>query len=496
MRRRRTHFTMQSALSRHISRPGCPLSDYELIHPPADRDKQRSVLRSTLLLALAFLVGPPGAYIALSAPEVSYTAEGRLWIEGASRQGSNVVTPIRGAGPPEPNAWIELLRSYQVLEAVVVDHNLYLRSPEEHARAFATFSVADQFLPGAYRLRVGAAGEDFVLVTGEGALVQQGSFGTPIGKNVGFAWEPMRGSFAPGATVEFSILSVRDAARDLSARLTTIMDREGDFLSLRLIGPDRQATVDVLNSLMEQYVGIAAELKISKLNEVVAILEEQLHTTVVELARAKQELEEFLDFTMTLPLAAGLTIAPGLEMRRNSVFGSFFDQKVQIEQIRRDRVRLQVALDGFAAGPVRTEVLEVIQAAATSSELRRILDELMDARSELRALRDLYADDYPPIQDLLVQLLTIETRAIPRVVQGIINELSTRENEMQGYVGRAAAELAEIPLRTIEEGRLRRRVATTKALYDDVRGRLETDRLAAASSIPDVRILDRASVTQ
>ena len=470
------------------------MSDYELIDPPASPDKQRSVLRYTVLLALAFLVAAPGAYIAWNTPEASYTAEGRVWIEGASRQGSHVVTAIRGARPQEPNAWIELLRSYQVLEAVVVEHKLYVRSTEEHAPAFASFTVADQFLPGAYRLRVGAAGEGFVLVTGEGALVQQGPFGTPIGQNVGFLWTPMRGSFAPGTTVEFSVLSVRDAARDLSAGLMTIMDREGDFLSLRLIGPDRQATVDVLNSLMEQYVGIAAELKRSELNETVAILEEQLHTMEGELARAEQELEEFRVTATRLPSDRSMPIAAGLEITRDPVFGAFFQNKVEVEQLRHDRSRLEAALRGFANGPVRIEALEVIPAAAGSPELRRILHELAEARSELRALRHRYADDYPPIQDLLGRLLTIETRAIPRVVQGIINELLTRENEMQGYVDPAAPELAEIPPRTIEEGRLRRRVASTAALYNDVRGRVETARLAAASSIPDIRILDRASV--
>ena len=65
---------------------------------------------------------------------------------------------------------------------------------------------------------------------------------------------------------------------------------------------------------------------------------------------------------------------------------------------------------------------------------------------------------------------------------------------MQGLVDSASAELAAIPPRTIEEGRLTRRVAITENLYNDLRSRVETARLAAASSIPDVRILDRAAV--
>ena len=43
---------------------------------------------------------------------------------------------------------------------------------------------------------------------------------------------------------------------------------------------------------------------------------------------------------------------------------------------------------------------------------------------------------------------------------------------------------------------MRRRVATTETLYTEIRGRVETARLAAASSIPDVRILDLATEPQ
>src|SRR5690606_24009743 len=60
----------------------------------------------------------------------------------------------------------------------------------------------------------------------------------------------------------------------------------------------------------------------------------------------------------------------------------------------------------------------------------------------------------------------------------------------------ASAELAEIPPRTIEEGRRERRVQITGNLYNELRSRVETARLAAASSIPDVRILDRATIPQ
>lgn len=466
---------------------------------PSGLDLRRyglAVLRYKWLLLLSLLVGLAGAYAIWTIVPVNYTAEGNLWIEvdNPNARAAGDVTPIRAAGLLQSNAWIELLRSYSVLDSVVISQGLYVVPPTQYAPAFRSFGLAAQFVPGMYELRVGAAGEDFVLVTSAGQLVQQAAFGVPIGENVGFRWQPARGSFPPGVTVKFLVLSPRDAARLLSDKLVTSMDRSGNFLSLTLNGPDPQRLASTLNAVMARHVAIARELKRSKLDETLIILEEQLQTMERELARAEQDLEEFRIQTISLPSDRSMAITPGLLETRDPVIEEFFRNRVEVEALRRDRSRLQAALASFSDGGVRIEALEVIPSAAGSSELRRILDELVEARSELRALQDRYADDYPPIQDLLVQIGTIESRAIPQVVQGIVDELGVREQEIQSYVDQGAAELAEIPPRTIEEGRLRRRVTSTENLYNEIRGRVETARLAAASSIPDVRILDEAAV--
>ena len=101
-------------------------------------------------------------------------------------------------------------------------------------------------------------------------------------------------------------------------------------------------------------------------------------------------------------------------------------------------------------------------------------------------LRDRYSDDYPPVRDQLTRIHTIETEAVPRVVAGILAELRAKEQELQGRVDSASTELAAIPPRTIEEARLRRQVDIQEKLYNELRQRVETARLASASSIPDI----------
>lgn len=452
-----------------------------------------ALLRYKWLLALAVIVGTVGAYVAWTRTEVSYTARGNLWIEVESRDAGDM-GPIRTGSLLAANAWIELLRSGQVLDTVALRERLFLDYPREYAPAFERFDLADQYAPGTYRLEVGSTGDDFVLTTTEGAFVQQGRFGVPIGEQVGFRWTPPRGAFPPEASVTFSVLTARDAAQALSGRLQTSMDRSGTFLELTLSGPEPAKIASILNTLMERHVAVAADLKSRKLEETLLILEEQLDAVDDSLARAEQALEEFRVRTISLPSDQSLPIAPGLDITTDPVFAQFFTDRVALDQLRRDRERLESIVQDLGEGPVPIGALEIVPAAASSSELRRVLDELVDARSELRVLREEYTDDYPPIQDLLSRIRTLEEEAIPNVIDEIISQLRGQEARLDATVDATAAQLEEIPPRTIEEGRLERRVASVEDLYNNLRGRVEAARLARASSIPDVSILDDAAV--
>ena len=104
---------------------------YEPVHdgppPSAAFDLRRAlyaVLRYKWLLVSALLIGTAGAYYAWTSTPVTYTAEGNLWIESSGRDDRGDVTPIAAGELLDGNAWIELLRSYQVLDTVVMREKL------------------------------------------------------------------------------------------------------------------------------------------------------------------------------------------------------------------------------------------------------------------------------------------------------------------------------------------------------------------------------------
>ncbi len=479
---------------------------YEAYYPPMEGDEPgvdirryfTALLRYKWLLVAASLVGLGGAYLVWTKTTVLYRAEGTLIVEQDTRRSTTGdVSPIRASSLLESNQWIELIRSYQVLDSVAMRERLFIEAPAEFDPAFELFEVDSAgYRSGDFELAVGESGDDYVLTTSEGQLVQQGSFGVPIGENVGFVWNPSRGTFEAGTVVPFSVLTPRDAAIRIDSQLGTSMDLAGTFLTVTMTGPDPARVAAIVNAVMARHIEVAHDLKTIRLRETLTILREQLQIVSDSLVQAENDLESFRIATISQPTDQTMPIAPGLDITRDPVFGNYFDMRVQVEGVRRDRLRLEAVASRFGSGEVRIEALEMIPTAAESTELRQILGELVDARSDLRALQNRYTDDYGPIQDKMAQIASIEGEHIPNVVNGLLGALSNREAEMNSYVSEAAAELREIPPRTIEEGRLERRVLSTTNLYNDLRGRVEAAQLAARSSIPDVRPLDLATEPQ
>lgn len=421
-----------------------------------------------------------------------YQAQATLWIETGDPQ-SDRTGPIRPQELLESSSWIELLRSAMVMEPVVRDLKLFLRPAEAADTALlAGLQFQEQFAPGEYRIRTAPSDQSYMLETESGSIVDQGVFGDSVGTKIGLRWAPDLARFPGDRPVEFTLRSPRDVAIDLANRLDAEMDRNGNFLRLTLDGENPPRIAATLNEVTDQYVSVAADLKRARLDELVDILEQQVDYAAERLRQAEIALEDFRVKTVTLPSDRSTPVAPGLEITRDPVFGNFFDMRVELERIRRQEDLIRRAVDPDSSVPLET--LRTVEAVQNSAEMVSTLDELTEKRSELRALRYRYTDQHPPVRKLLDEIDALETQTIPALARTILAELNAREQQLQQRIASASEELEDIPPRTIEEARLNRSVESADNLYSTLLRRYEEARLSAASSIPDVRILDRAIV--
>ncbi|HLL45769.1 MAG TPA: Wzz/FepE/Etk N-terminal domain-containing protein, partial [Longimicrobiaceae bacterium] len=442
-----------------------------------------------MVLGVVALGTALGAY-ATRFVKPEYKVSSTIWIqsEGEGRAASG---PIRSSELLQASAWVELLRSYTVLDYVVREERLYLKPASAgDSTALAGLTLRERFRPGAYKLAVDESGKRFRLTTGDGVTVQEGAVGQPVGADVGFNWVPDRRFLGAGKTVQFTVVTPRDAAGELNRQLRSDMtDNKGNFLRLEMTGTDPKKLASVMNTLTARYISVAADLKKAKLTELANILEDQLAYAAGNLQSEESSYQGFRVQAITQPSDRGVPSAPGVQLVQDPVFQNFFQLKLEKEQIRRDREALARVSSG---GSLQLNSLEAIPSVQKSSTITSTLRELTEKEAELRALRSKYTDLYDPVRRLQSDVDSLKGRTIPTLVGGLGSELSTREAAIDGLIGNASSQIAAIPPRAIEEARRERRVAIAENLYKNLQQRYEEARLAAVTSIADVRILDEA----
>lgn len=457
-----------------------------------------ALLRHKWLIMLGLGLGLVAGVLAERTLEPTYSVQSTIWIESSNRGTDGDAVPIRPSQLLSSSGWVDLMRSFAVLDPVVEELRLYVEPADpETSHLFADFAVTERVESGRYELVVPESGVELVLRTADGVELERVSRGGAVGESQGFRWIPPEGSLSPGTELAFTVMRPRDAARQIAQDLSVTIDRETTFLTVELSGKDPERITNVVNEMVAQYAQVAEQLKRARLDELTGILEEQLDYARENLSQAELELERFKVQTISLPSEQASPVTPGLQQTQSPVFQNFFNLKIAQEDARRDQIAIERALRlSQEQGRLATEALEVIPSVRESSDLMNALGLATEKRADLRALRLRYTDEHPAVQEVRDDLVELEQQTVPALASTLLAEVGGRQDEIERFVGQAAQELQQIPPRAVEETRLERRFQSAEDLFRELQGRYESARLGAASTIADVQILDRAQPPQ
>jgi capsular exopolysaccharide synthesis family protein len=406
--------------------------------------------------------------------------------------------PIRSAGLLTSDDWTQLLKSFTITDAVVRTLVLYLTPDDARdAELFVGFGLADRFVPGKYELLVDQPRHRWTLLfASTGVRADSGSTVDPVGRKLGFIWTLPYAAFNGSNTrsVKFTVVTPREVAVRLGSRLVTQRRQESNFLLLTLQDSDSRLAATILNTWVREYVSVAASLKKRKLTDYAITLQEQLRTSKASLDAAEMQLSSFRVNTITQPSEGG-AIAAGVQETRDPVIRSYFDKKIEYDDIKHD-VRLLQRLMAGAADSVSSEALLQVRSVASSTPaaeaLRNALTEYRTAQSNLAVARIGYTDQHPIVKDLTAQVNALRRERIPQHAAALLAGLRTRESDDSVRISAASENLQRIPQRTIEEERLRRTRDLASGLYANLENRYAEAKLAEASASPDVAVLDSA----
>jgi polysaccharide biosynthesis transport protein len=477
--------------------PGAPQwGDLEEDEGPGIREYLGALYRGKWILLVAALLGVGAGFVHRGMSEVTpeYAAQGSLWIQGNGGGGQQ--GPIVTAALLEAGSWQDLLSTYTVLDPVVLEHRLYLSpSSAEDLPLFDNLSISDGLIGGRYQVREAQDGGELVLLL-EGEVVQRASMGGTVGQPMGFSWRVPAEALRERDVISFDLMTPRDAARRLQNELGLALDQRGSFLRVEFQGRDPERITAVVNAIMDRFVTVAAELKSSNLEAEVGLLQEQLVYAQDQLASAEQALESFRIQTVTLPSDDPYVVqaGAGLEMTRGSAYNEYFQLSTTREDLRQDRERIEGILARIPEGGLEFEAVEFIPAAARSAQFQEARGALLAARNEYRTLLDRYTAEHPEVVAVAERVDRIEQVTIPTILNELTQQLQEEESRVQQRLAASEVNLSQIPQRAIEEARLRRSVDIAAEQYTDLRRRYTGASLARASSLPDVQVLDRATV--
>ncbi|MDP9201939.1 MAG: hypothetical protein M3P26_08460, partial [Gemmatimonadota bacterium] len=308
--------------------------------PPLERPM--SAIRRYKWLVLGILaLGVGGGMAATQLVEPQYEVRATIWIEPETPVGESS-GPIRQRELLNSSAWVELIRSYRIVDAVVRKLALYVR-PEKPANfaMFSSFAIADRFVPGKYDLTIDRSKKRWHMALKDGTLADSGSMADSVGLRAGLRWVIPVTAFAGTGKrdLDFTVSTPRETAIDLMKQLNADLPEKSNFLWLRLRGENPQLAERTLNTWLKEYMEVASELKKRNVVQFASILSGQLHYAETSLRDAEKALEDFRIHTITLP-AEGGPVAAGVEMTRDPALKSFFDQKIEYDDIRHDREAL------------------------------------------------------------------------------------------------------------------------------------------------------------
>ena len=455
-----------------------------------------AIKRYSWLLALWTLFGVGAGFGVTRIIRPKYQAKGTIWIQSQEPAGQRS-GPIQAGDLLQSQGFVNLLRSFIVLDDVVKRARLYIvPGPGTDSAALATLSIGDRLRPGKYTLTVGPDGRQFTLATDQGQTVQQGQVGDSIGSVIGLQWVPPAAVFHPNQVVKFTIVMPRDAATALSDNVAVQMDEQGNFLTISYTGSDPVRAATIVNAIVDREVEVASDLKKAKLTELTKILQDQLGKAQANLAAAENALESFRVHTATLPSDQATPVAPGIALTTSPAYTSFFQKKVEREQLRSDRGAIMRILAQVPDSGLSVDAMMIIPSVNNSSQLKGALSELTAREAELRGLRSRYTDATPMVAAAAAVVDSLERQTIPRLALQLVSDMDTRARTLDADLSASATDLQQIPERTIEEQRLERAEAIATNLYTTLQQRYEENRLSELSSIPDIRPLDRAMVPQ
>lgn len=458
---------------------------------PAYQRYLSAIGRFKWLVFAMMLLGLLGGYIATRYIKPEYDVQGKITLRdpsaeiiGNSRQRSN-------------ESYLQVFRAYSITDSVASKLRLYL-DPKRDADSvyFREFTLGPKFVPGTYELTIDSKKEKYRLRrtrNGDSREVETGTIGDSIGRESGMRWRPLKEILPAKATVEFELITPREASNNLQKKLRADAPPNTDVMNVQLRGEDAARTEVALNEWMTLFVNYLGIIKNGGTSQNATAARQAFADAETRLKNARQALERFRVDVITKP-SEQTVMTSGVQQTSNPVLEQFTRFRLESQNLRNDREVLESLLRPGRLAEVDPSVaISLVTVQGPGGEaLRSVLNELNTARGLYRLKKGIYTDSAPEVVTIQARITQLENTVIPQLIRQQIASLSLKEADYNRRIAVQSTEIRGIPERTIKEEELRAQVDRESKIVEYLSSNLETQRLKEASARNEVFVQDSA----
>ncbi|MGV3707210.1 MAG: polysaccharide biosynthesis tyrosine autokinase, partial [Gemmatimonas sp.] len=449
------------------------------------------------LILLFGVLGGAGGYVATQFVDPSYEVESNITMDLGSNVGTTQGGAFQDNASLDESSWINLLRSYSVVDPVVMKQKLYLElANESDSVVFRDFNVSPVLIGGDYTLKVD--GRNWRLLINSSIPVDTGVVGDSIGLNRGFLWEPTESQLSRVSSLSFTVLTPREASRKLNDNLLTQMGQgKQAFLNLKLTGSNSQKLASTLNAWTEQFQAEAFAMKKIRVTYMAKLLDGQREYARVALSQAEQDLQNFRVRTITEPNERVQQNFGERAISQPTVVNDFLMMNATRDNLARDRANLERLLQTARDNKSELSAVEVLSVSSINTDpaAQTLKQKLVEQDQRDLALRTLLQTRTEKQEQVIIARASLDSlryTMVPNELASYIEQLKLKEATLSKQIDVNAASLQDIPRRTIQEMQLTRKQSEAEKLFTTLDVATHNAMLNEMSTVPDIAVKDTA----
>ncbi len=379
------------------------------------------------------------------------------------------------------NAEIEILKSRTNAERVVKQLHLHWQvSKKTDGLAFKILEFSSTAKKPVYKVQL--TGDNTFDVYTNGDLVGHGKSGSLLRKD-GFSLLVTDLHGREGDKFQLTLASFENVVADLQNGIKA--SEKGKLTSIIRVSyasTDPVMARDIVNTLVQAYLGQSIAFKSEEANRAVSFVEDQLKDRRGDLDTSEKNLQDFKS-------AAGVV---KLDSEAEELIKMLSDLEKSRAEVLLQQNQLKFALDALKSA-VKTGDVYTPVAVNSDPVLSGMATRLNDLEVQKRALQTEYTPSHPAIKNIQGQVEAMQKKILASYetsLSNLIKQEQTISQQLQSY----ERQMRNLPEAERDLARLTRQMKVSADIYTFLLQKHEEARIARASTISNINIVDPAIV--